>query len=76
MLNSATTLIQRDNQGGSPMQTMYYSRIFGLKEESRTAEYGSYVAQRTIHDEIAMQFLSNSRPTFNLGLLLVPYGFI
>ena len=36
MLNSATTLIQRDNQGGSPMQTMYY---IGLDVHKRTISY-------------------------------------
>ena len=36
MLNSATTLIQRDNQGGSPMQTMYY---IGLDVHKKKISY-------------------------------------
>src|SRR6266853_761062 len=36
MLNSATTLIQRYNQGGSPMETMYY---IGLDVHKKTISY-------------------------------------
>src|SRR3984957_14590675 len=51
MLNSATTLIQRDNQGGSPMQTMYY---IGLDVHKKKISYCVKDGSRHIHAEGAI----------------------
>src|SRR6202011_4487933 len=48
MLNSATTLIQRDNQGGSPMQPMYY---IGLDVHKRKISYCVKDSSGKIHTE-------------------------
>ena len=42
-LNSATTLIQRDNQGDSPLQSMYY---IGLDVHKKTLQRDSQLAER------------------------------
>src|ERR1700730_13151932 len=51
MLNSATTLIQRDNQGGSPMQTMYY---IGLDVHKKKISYCVKDGSGHIHAEGAI----------------------
>src|ERR1700739_3754344 len=51
MLNSATTLIQRDNQGGSPMQTMYY---IGLDVHKKKISYCVKDGSGQIHAEGAI----------------------
>src|SRR3989442_10761172 len=51
MLNSATTLIQRDNQGGSPMETMYY---IGLDVHKKTISYCVKDGSGRIHAEGAI----------------------
>src|ERR1700738_4600733 len=51
MLNSATALIQRDNQGGSPMQTMYY---IGLDVHEKTISYCVKDGSGQIHSQGAI----------------------
>src|SRR5213593_2488804 len=51
MLNSATTLIQRDNQGGSPMETMYY---IGLDVHKKKISYCVKDGRGHIHAEGAI----------------------
>src|ERR1700724_3784353 len=51
MLNSATALIQRDNQGGSPMQTMYY---IGLDVHKKKISYCVKDGSGHIHAEGAI----------------------
>src|SRR3989441_7322813 len=51
MLNSATTLIQRDNQGGSPMQSMYY---IGLDVHKKRISYCVKDGSGQIHAEGAI----------------------
>jgi hypothetical protein len=51
MLNSTTTLIQRDNQGGSPMQTMYY---IGLDVHKKKISYCVKDGSGHIHAEGAI----------------------
>src|ERR1700737_457758 len=51
MLNSATALIQSDNQGGSPMQTMYY---IGLDVHKKKISYCVKDGSGHIHAEGAI----------------------
>src|SRR5215831_12828721 len=51
MLNSATTLIQRDNQGGSPLQSMYY---IGLDVHKKKISYCVKDGSGRIHAEGAI----------------------
>src|SRR5262250_1183149 len=51
MLNSATTLIQRDNQGGSSMQSMYY---IGLDVHKKTISFCVKDVSGQIHAEGAI----------------------
>src|SRR5437667_9113216 len=51
MLNSATTVMQRDNQGGAPMQSMYY---IGLDVQKKKISYGVKDGRGRIHAEGAI----------------------